>query len=112
MEVDVLSPLGVSIMIGIIISILKNFVPINTKWWPIVSICIGLLYYTLCILKGHCGVMYAIQGGIVSGGAASGLYRGAKVLGGSNNKTVDAVINPLTVGRDNNNPINTLFKKE
>lgn len=106
MEVEVQSPLGVAIFIGIILGVLKNFINIDTKWYPLFAIGIGTGYYIYFVCTGLCNVVFAVESGIVAGGAASGLYRGVKVLGGKNNKTIDAVLNPFTLGRDNNNPIN------
>ena len=111
MEVEVQSPLGIAILIGIVISIIKNFIDIDTKWYPLIAIAFGIGYYTYFIGQGFCNIMYAVENGIVAGGAASGLYRAGKVLGGDDNKTVDAILNPLTTGRLNNNPINRIFTK-
>ena len=93
------NPLIVAGVIGIIISILKNW-NIPKKYYFVVSVLLGLSYYFYWFTQGTCLLVLAIENGIIAGGTASGIYSGVKTI--STKPIVDKIINPLTLNRGKN----------
>ena len=89
-------PLIIAGIIGIIVSVLKNW-NVPKKYYFLVSIFLGLLYYSYWFIKGDCLLIFAIENGIISGGTASGIYSGAKTI--TSHQIMDKIINPLTLNR-------------
>ena len=92
-------PLIIAGIIGVIVSILKNW-NVPKKYYFVVSILLGLLYYSYWYLQGNCILILAIENGIIAGGTASGIYSGVKTI--SAKPIVDKIINPLTLNRGKN----------
>ncbi len=97
-------PLAIAAVIGVFVSLLKNW-KVPKKFYTLIAISLGLFYYVMFSVQyGSCTLITAVMNGLVAGGTASGIYSGIK--GFSNgSKTVDAVLNPLSFNRDNNNPL-------
>lgn len=96
-EEIMLHPLVVAGMIGVIVSVLKNW-KVPSKWYTAISLGLGLSYYVYWFTAGGCSIITAIGNGIMAGGTASGVYNGVKRFS-NGNKIVDTVLNPLTLNR-------------
>ena len=89
------NPLLIAGLIDVIISALKNW-KIKKKYYPIVSVFLGLSYYLYWVFQGECLLILAIQNSIISAGVAMGTYSGIKTVSG-NSSVVKKIMNPLTL---------------